>query len=33
MGIVIIIIYIDDLIVMEDSNVDIFNLNKLLKEV
>jgi len=31
-GIVIIIIYIDDLIIIGDSDVDIFDLKKLLKQ-
>jgi hypothetical protein len=31
-GIVVIVIYVDDLIIIRDSNVDIFNLKKLLKQ-
>jgi hypothetical protein len=30
-GIVIIVIYVDDLIITEDDDVDMFDLNKLLK--
>jgi hypothetical protein len=31
-GIVVIVIYVDDLIITRDSNVDIFDLKKLLKQ-